>query len=143
LALIAAAGSVSAQQAQPQAPAQFGPRAGQPEGGAAQPQQPKADIVATHGNWQIQCGDFAGPRPAQPQAQAGEGGETAASGGKSDAATATDGAAAQSTLRQCGMIQSARNAERQNIGMTLVLVKQPQGDKTITMMRILVPIGVY
>ncbi|WP_342643026.1 invasion associated locus B family protein [Rhodoligotrophos ferricapiens] len=151
LALLATAGAAGAQQAQ------FGPRANgaqaqaqpaqpTPQGQPAQPGQPgqpgaaapKANIVATHGDWQIQCGDFANPAAAHNQNNAGD--KPAQSGGKSDPAGSTSGSP---VLRQCGMIQSVRSQERQNIGLTLVLVRQPQGDKTITMMRILVPIGVY
>lgn len=121
LALSAFSGAAMAQQS-------FGPRANQqaqqqPGGGqapAAQQQAPQAEVVATHGDWKIQCSQF--PNPAAE--------------GKSDSGT-------PATIRSCGMTQSATNAERQNVGLTLVFFKQKQGDKDVTMMRILVPIGVY
>lgn len=122
LALSTFSGAASAQQAP------FGPRSGQtaqqaPEG--QQPAGPKAEIVATHGDWKIQCSDF--PNPAAQNA-----------GGKSDSASSTP-----ETIRSCGMTQTARSTERENVGLTLVLFKQKQGDKNVTMMRILVPVGVY
>ncbi|WP_137390082.1 invasion associated locus B family protein [Rhodoligotrophos defluvii] len=146
LALLAAAVPAGAQQA-PQTP-QFGPRAGGAQAQATQPGQPaqqagpKPQLVAKHGEWEIQCGDFANPAAAHGGADNAEKKPAqTASSGKSDAAGSTTGAA--QVIRQCGMIQVARSTEQQNVGMTLVLVRQPQGDNMITMMRILVPIGVY
>lgn len=129
-------GTAAAQQAPAQG--QFGPRAG--NGPAAQQRLPQADVVATHGDWQIQCGEF-----AAADGQTGQAGQQGAgTGGTSEeAAQADNGAEGQQVVRQCGMIQSVRSKERENIGLTLVLVRTPQGDTTVTMMRILVPIGVF
>ncbi|MGF7159705.1 invasion protein IalB [Rhodoligotrophos appendicifer] len=146
LALMVSGGGIHAANAQQAQPGQFGPRsqsaqAGAPTGQPGAPAAPKADIVATHGDWQIQCGEFANPGSGPTASQEGAPPQ-GSSGGKSDAANsgATD---ATKVIRQCGMIQSVRNQERPNVGLTLVLVRQLQGDKMITMMRVLVPIGVF
>ena len=41
------------------------------------------------------------------------------------------------------MVQSAVNEKNPKVNLSLVLVKSKQGDKTVTMMRVLAPIGVY
>lgn len=152
--MMAAAQPAVAQQAQPQgqpqaaqgdqgAP-QFGPRA-QPQrrgGGQPRPQGPKPEVVATHGDWVIQC-EAAAPAPnAGATAQA-----TQAGGGKSDSAAATDAAPAAGTPKApekaCGMFQSARSETRKNVALTLILVQEKQADKSVTMMRVMAPIGVF
>jgi invasion protein IalB len=95
----------------------FGPRVNPQQPAQAQrpPQQqmPAPEVVATHGDWKIQC--EAPPANAQ-------------------------GAPAQ---KQCGMIQTARSDKNPKVGLTLVLVKGQQNGKAITMMRIMAPVGVY
>ena len=94
----------------------FGPRikagqagqAGQPAAAAA------AEIVATHGAWQIQCGTA----PAE------------AGGG-------------QAGKKSCGMVQITRSEKNAKVGLSLVIVKTKQADKDVIMMRVLAPIGVY
>ena len=49
----------------------------------------------------------------------------------------------QAPPRSCGMVQSAVNEKNPKVNLSLVLVKSKQGDKTVTMMRVLAPIGVY
>ncbi|MFL5259357.1 MAG: invasion associated locus B family protein [Hyphomicrobiales bacterium] len=94
----------------------FGPRV-QPAQPSPQqnPQQqlPAPEVIATHGDWKIQC------EAPPPNAQ---------------------GAPAQ---KQCGMIQTARSDKNPKVGLTLVLVKGQQNGKAITMMRIMAPVGVY
>ncbi len=121
---------------QTQAPQQFGPRVNR----QAQPQPPKPEVIATHGDWQVQCGEF--------MARAHQGSKEASNGsgsGKGDALEGQDSASGEATrkVRQCGIMQSVRSAERQNLGLTLVLVNTKQGDRDVTMMRILVPVGVF
>jgi len=87
----------------------------QPAQGQPPSQQPPSapQVVATHGDWKIQC-------------------ETPAANAQ--------GAQAQ---KQCGMIQTARSDKNPKVGLTLVLVKGQQNGKAITMMRIMAPVGVY
>lgn len=132
------AGGVAAQQQQQQDPNQFGPRVNR----NAQGQQASPpEVIATHGDWQVQCGEF--------MAQARQGDDAAAGGqaeqGKSDQEGAENaGNDDEATrVRQCGMMQSVRSEERQNVGLTLVLVNTQQADREVTMMRILVPVGVF
>jgi invasion protein IalB len=96
----------------------FGPRVQpaqpSPPQSSQNPQQPPApQVIATHGDWKIQC------ETPPPNAQ---------------------GAPAQ---KQCGMIQTARSDKNPKVGLTLVLVKGQQNGKAITMMRIMAPVGVY
>ena len=107
--------SQPAQQQQQQQ--QFGPRAnktGLQGQGQGQGQAPKIEEVAKHGAWKVQC------ESAPPQAE----GQPA-------------------PPRSCGMVQSAVNEKNPKVNLSLVLVKSKQGDKTVTMMRVLAPIGVY
>jgi invasion protein IalB len=52
------------------------------------------------------------------------------------------GANGESAGRACGMFQTAKS-DRQGIGLTLVVVKDVQDGKEVTMMRVMAPIGVY
>lgn len=104
--------------------------------GRAGPQVPAAQVIAKHGQWQVQCTQI----PVGPPAGGQQGG-AASSGGKGDK---TGAAKAQpKSVRQCGMLQSTASTERKNIALTLVMGTSKQGEKTVTMMRILVPVGVY
>jgi len=99
----------------------FGPRnpQAQPQGqGQVQPgpraqQGPAPEVIATHGDWKIQCENQ--PKPdAQGQ-----------------------------TERQCAMVQMARSEKNAKLGLTTVFVRAKQNGKEVTMMRILAPIGGY
>lgn len=75
---------------------------------------PQVETVATYGQWQIQCSEV-------PPAAAGQ-----PSPGKS-----------------CGMTQVVKSDKSENIGMSLIINRVKQNGKKITMMRALVPVGVY
>ena len=119
LALGLAASGLAAAQSSQQQPSQFGPRAGKagqpPEAG--QPgtaQAPKVDVIATHGQWKIQCetsGATAEGQPAPP--------------------------------RQCGMVQTTQSEKNPKATLTLVMVKTRSADKSQINMRVIAPIGVF
>jgi invasion protein IalB len=113
LSLIFGASSIASAQTEQQ-PSQFGPRAGK-AGQPGAPQAPKIDIVATHGQWKIQC-------------------ESATGAG-------TDGQ--QKTQRSCGMVQTTASEKNPKATLTLVLVKTVAADKTQINMRVIAPIGVF
>lgn len=92
---------------------QFGPRANKLPGEGPE-KASNVEVVATHGAWKLQCENA--PASAEGQAEAG---------------------------RSCGMVQSTQNEKNPKATLTLVLVKSKQGDKNVTMMRILAPIGVF
>ena len=113
-----------AQDAQAPQKNNFGPRnpqaqaqgQGQPQPGQGQGQRapgPAPEVIATHGDWKIQCENAAKP-----------------------------GADGQ-TEKQCAMVQTARSEKNTKLGLTTVFVRGKQNGKEITMMRILAPIGVY
>lgn len=116
--------SALAQDAQAPQRNNFGPRLpqaqgqGQPPGQGqpgprAQQQGPAPQIIATHGDWKIQCENQ--PKPdAQGQ-----------------------------TEKQCAMVQTGRSEKNTKLGLTTVFVRGKQNGKDVTMMRILAPIGVY
>jgi invasion protein IalB len=112
-----------AQQAQAPQKNNFGPRnpAIQNKQGQQQRQPgpraqgPAPQVIATHGDWKIQC-EAAGKANAQGQAQ---------------------------NAKQCAMVQSARSDKNAKLGLTTVFVRGKQNGKDVTMMRILAPIGVY
>jgi len=82
-------------------------------GPRAQQQGPAPQVIATHGDWKIQCENQ--PKPdAQGQ-----------------------------TVKQCAMVQTARSEKNTKLGLTTVFVRGKQNGKEVTMMRILAPIGVY
>ncbi|WP_119389958.1 invasion associated locus B family protein [Taklimakanibacter lacteus] len=119
-ALLAAAPAL-AQQDQAPAKNNFGPRNTQGQGqGKAQPgqagpraQQPAAEVVATHGDWKIQCGQE--PKPG------------------------ADG----QTEKQCVMVLTSRSEKNAKVSLTTLFARAKQNGKDVTMMRILAPIGVY
>ena len=82
-------------------------------GKKAQAAAPTAETVATHGAWQIQCSVM----PAASGEQAGK--------------------------KACGMVQLTRSEKNAKIVLSLIVQKSKQGDKELTTMRVLVPIGVY
>jgi invasion protein IalB len=104
----------------------FGPRNPQMQNKQGQPAQqqqpgpraqgPAPEVVATHGDWKIQCeaakANPQGQAPAQPQ-------------------------------KQCAMVQTGRSEKNAKLGLTTVFVRGKQNGKEITMLRILAPIGVY
>jgi invasion protein IalB len=51
--------------------------------------------------------------------------------------------AGQPAQRSCGMVTSAANEKNPNIGISLIINKVKQGDKSQTLMRAMVPMGVY
>lgn len=128
VAALLAAGPALAQQKEDQAPQQnnFGPRnpqAQKPGQNGPRTQQsqgqnqggPAPQVVATHGDWKIQC-EAAGKPNAEGQTQ---------------------------NEKQCAMVQTARSEKNAKLGLTTVFVRGKQNGKDVTMMRILAPIGVY
>jgi invasion protein IalB len=98
----------------------FGPRNPQNKPGQRGPQGPAPEVVATHGDWKIQCETAAKPNNPDGQAQA-----------------------QPQNDKQCAMVQTARSEKNAKLGLTTVFVRGKQNGKEITMMRILAPIGVY
>ncbi len=91
----------------------FGPRVNQ--GQAATGAPPPSEVIGTHGAWQLQCG----------------------------AAQAADGSPDPAGKKQCGMVQVTRNEKNEKVALSLIIVKAKQNEKDVTMMRVMVPIGVY
>jgi invasion protein IalB len=103
----ALAGGASAQDAP--AKGQFGPRA------KAAGKGPAPEVVATHGDWKVQC----------------------------EKGAAADGSADAADKKTCGMVQTVRSDKNPKAGLTLVIVNAKQADKKVTMMRVMAPIGVF
>ena len=82
-------------------------------GKPAQQAAPAAETVATHGAWQIQC----------------------------SVAAAANGE--QAGKKSCGMVQITHAEKNEKVMLSLIVQKSKQGDKDLTTMRVLVPIGVY
>jgi invasion protein IalB len=112
LALTIAGTSFANAQSSQQQPSQFGPRAGK-TGQPGSGQAPKADVIATHGQWKIQC-------ETTPQAEGQPEGQ-----------------------RSCGMVQTAQSEKNPKATLTLVLVKGKEGGKAQINMRVIAPIGVF
>ena len=92
---------------------QFGPRAGKVDQAGAAATAPKVEVVATHGQWKIQCENTL-DKEGKPTDQ-----------------------------RSCGMVQTTQSDKNPKASLTLVLVKTKAGDKTQINMRVIAPIGVF
>jgi invasion protein IalB len=148
LGLVALAGAVGSQpvfaqadpqKAKPQASA-FGPRI--QKGQRAARRGPPPEIIGTYDDWKIQCETM--PAQAQKGGQEPVNADSAeAASGKSDNATAAAAPAPSQPKRICGMIQSAHDEKRPQLGITLYISRVKQGEKALTQMRILAPIGVW
>jgi invasion protein IalB len=77
-------------------------------------QVPPAEKIAKHGSWEVQC--------AQPP---------------------KDETGAQPAGRACGMLQSAQSEKNAKIGLSVIVSKIKNGEKSSVLMRVLAPIGVY
>jgi invasion protein IalB len=89
----------------------FGPRKGAaPQGD----QGPKAETIATHGKWVVQCA-------AAPPSQDGQ----------------------PAPAKACGMLQNVNSEKNEKIGISVIVSKLKRGDQTQTLMRVIAPIGVY
>jgi invasion protein IalB len=111
-----AGGQAQDQGQTPPPPPVLGPRANAGAAAAAPgdpANAPKVETVATHSGWIVQCSDV----PAQ--------------GG-------------QPAVKTCGMTQTGKTDKNEAIGLSLIVnrLKGPDG-KPQTMMRALVPVGVY
>ena len=114
-----------AQEAQAPQKNNFGPRnpqaqkqgqgqgQGQAQGQGQRNQGPAPQVVATHGDWKVQC--ETGNKPG------------------------ADG----QTEKQCAMVQTARSEKNNKVGLTTIFARGKKNGKDVTMMRILAPIGVY
>ena len=91
----------------------FGPRKKALDQKAAA-EVPKAEVISTHGKWQVQC------------TEVGAGGDENAGGGKN-----------------CGIIQNVISEKNENIAISLIVSKVKRGDKSSTFFRVFAPIGVY
>jgi invasion protein IalB len=85
-----------------------------------------------------------GPRKDAPAAPAVPPPQTMATHGKWQVQCSdTPAQNGQPAEKSCGMVQAASSESNPNIGISLIINKLKQGDKTQTLMRALVPIGVY
>ncbi|MEG9884280.1 MAG: invasion associated locus B family protein [Hyphomicrobiales bacterium] len=91
-----------------------------------------------------------GADPSAPQADEGASTPAARQGNTETIATHADWQVQCDTftsndkpVRQCGMIQTVKNEQRQNIGLSAVIARLQQDKKEVAMMRVLVPLGVF
>lgn len=83
------------------------------------PGQPKPpEVVGSFGKWNLTCEQVPEADPKNTGAE-------------------------PKLVRSCGVIQTTRNEERQNLGLSLVFVKAQQDGKDVLMVRVLAPIGVF
>jgi len=108
------AATALAQESQPPDNNSFGPRV-QPQAGGKN--LPPPEIVATHGDWKVQCET----PPANPNAPEGS----------------------PAPKKICGMVQLARSDKNPKVVMRLLITKAKQQNKDMTMMQVVAPVGVY
>lgn len=135
--LIADVAEAQRQKPAPQGPnpavRQFGPRVNP----AARPQAAAPQVIASHGDWTIQC-------EQQPATASGPTAEPAGGPATSpENVAASNAQQPKAPERTCGIIQTARHEQRKNIAISLVLLRGEQQGKQMTMMRVMAPIGVY
>jgi invasion protein IalB len=83
-------------------------------------------------------------KPAKPAAAAPPAAETVATHGAWQIQCSAPAASgAQAGKKACGMVQIARSEKNARLVLSLILQKTKQGEKDVTTMRMLVPIGVY
>jgi invasion protein IalB len=84
------------------------------------------------------------PVAGQPAAAPPASAETVATHGAWQIQCSAAGASGdQAGKKTCGMVQVGHSEKNPKIALSLVIVRQKQGDKDVIMMRVLVPIGVY
>jgi len=93
-------------------------------------------IKATHGAWNIQC---AGPSNQTVNA-ADLIKELEATKKKKKTSKSTKASA----IKQCGMVQTVKSKERQNVGLSVIVFRTKRKDKSAGgMLRVLAPSGVF
>jgi invasion protein IalB len=80
-------------------------------------------------------------KPAKPAAAAAE--TVATHGAWQIQCSAPAASEAQAGKKSCGMVQLARSEKNAKVVLSLILQKTKRGEKDVTTMRMLVPIGVY
>lgn len=101
-----------------------------------QAQRPKLVEAGKHGDWTIRCTE---QKTSQNQAtQPAQNAE-----GKGDLATNAANTAQAAQRPQCVMIQIARHPKQQNVGISVLVIKQVVKGKAVSQIRVTVPIGVY
>jgi invasion protein IalB len=109
---------------------------------AQEPEQPSPPGTAF--GPRVKPGQAAPGQPANPAGTAPPSAETVATHGawqiQCSAPAATG---AQAGKKSCGMIQMARSEKNEKVVLSLILQQSKQGEKDVTTMRMLVPIGVY
>jgi invasion protein IalB len=136
---ILAAHATQAQTSSPPNKAAFGPRL---QKGAQK--GPVPETIGTFDDWKVQC-ETPRPRKAANAKDTTSDGSADPSG-KSDSETLTDApqvSAAETPKRVCGMVQTTRSEKVPQIGLSLFIARAKQGEKMLTQMRLLAPIGVY
>ncbi len=97
----------------------------------------KPVIKSTHGAWQIQC-EYIGSKTVNA--------EDLVNNLESDKGKGKDSGKADKAdpKQQCGMVQTVKSKERQNVGLSVILFRIKRKDKPEgTLMRVLAPSGVF
>jgi invasion protein IalB len=87
-----------------------------------------------------------GPRAGAAQGQAPQGPKAEVVGKFGDwevQCTEVPEAEGQPANKACGMVQSGFSSKNKEIGVQVIVSRLKQGDKAVTIMRVLAPIGVY
>lgn len=111
----------------------FGPRVQMP--GQKNPEAPaQPTVVATHGDWVVQCD------PEQPKGGAASSEKGQGKGGKGSAPLA---GAAPKGGPSCGMSQTVQDTKNPRIGISATLVTGMVDGKRLYRMQMIAPIGVF
>jgi invasion protein IalB len=88
-----------------------------PRAGQPKANQPKikTEKIATHGSWSVECSEIQVPE-GQPKPP---------------------------VTRSCGIVQTAKNEKIESLSITVIVNQAKNAEKTVTMMRVLAPIGVF
>ncbi len=107
-----------------------------------QPQAPtdQSHVRGTHGDWTIRC---TGPEPGAG-ATTGQSSESDDGRGNLESADSSgQQPAANAQPPQCVMVQIARHSEQENIGLSIIVVRQAVEGRVVSQMRITTPITVF
>jgi invasion protein IalB len=88
-----------------------------PRAGQPKVNQPKVttEKIATHGSWAVECSEVQIPE-GQPKPP---------------------------VTKSCGMVQTSKNEKIDSLAITVIVNQVKSGEKTVTVMRVLAPIGVF
>jgi invasion protein IalB len=103
---------------------------------------PETYVAATHGDWTVRCAGV-DPAAAAPAAGATEDDDGKGDLGDETAEETPAVAATPQERPQCVMVQIARHSDQEDLGISVIVVRQVINGDLVSQMRITTPISVF